>query len=142
MRVNDRKLSDHFWLSEFRCDCGCGEERVSLRFLAKLEAMRKKAGELVGRPDGLPLKVISGARCRNHNKAVGGEDGSLHVPENGDEDGCQAVDIACSGSYMRFIMIKAAMLVDMGGIGIRNGSIHVDDRPVDVHCRAWLYPTK
>jgi uncharacterized protein YcbK (DUF882 family) len=64
-------LSEHFDRSEFACH-HCGRlDFVSCELVAGLEELRS----IVGRP----IVIVSGYRCRVHNRAVGGAARSQHV---------------------------------------------------------------
>ena len=66
-----------------------------------------------------PFIITSGFRTVEHNKTVGGLSTSSHLK------GC-AVDIDCSDSKSRFIMIYALLTVGFNRIGIGKDFIHVD----------------
>ncbi len=70
------KDSIYFKLEEFKCKCGgkyCTGYPVELNknLVTYLNEMRKHYGK--------SCKVISGMRCKKHNKAVGGTTGSRHT---------------------------------------------------------------
>ena len=64
-------LSKHFSRSEFACKDGCGRDTIDAETLRVLEALRQHFG--------VPVKINSGYRCANRNKAVGGAAGSQHL---------------------------------------------------------------
>lgn len=103
-------LSQHFDKAEFRCrHCGVVKTPPST-FIAKLEALRRRAGRA--------LPVLSGYRCAVHNRAVGGKRFSRH--RVGD-----AADIPEG-----LVHSDQAVAAGMRGVGVRNGwVVHVDDRP-------------
>ena len=64
-------ISPHFARSEFACRCGCGFDTVDVDLLRVLEALREHFEK--------PVRLTSAARCRLHNKAIGGSDFSMHL---------------------------------------------------------------
>ena len=64
-------LSKNFNRSEFTCKCGCGHSEVSPALVELLQELR----DLLDRP----VSILSGCRCKAHNKAVGGVSNSAHV---------------------------------------------------------------
>ena len=70
----DVKLSEHFTQREFTCKCGCGQTKVNMELVIKLEELRKQLG--------LPIIITSGYRCPKHNKEVGGVEDSQHLYGN------------------------------------------------------------
>lgn len=102
----------YFQSHELKCKCGCGFMQVQPRFLKRLDDAREKAG--------FPFLVESFCRCPEHNKAVGGVDGSEHLDGNG-------VDIVCNRSYVRFKIIQAALSSGIRRIGIGDNFIHLGD---------------
>ncbi len=65
--------TQHFQDYELKCKCGCGKLNYDGLFLMKLEVFRDILSSR--------LKVTSGCRCLEHNRAVGGRKNSLHVCE-------------------------------------------------------------
>ena len=83
---------------------------------------------------GFELTITSGYRDPDHNKDVGGKDGSEHT-----YDPSMAADVLCKRSVTRFRMLRE--LFDMGvqRIGIGKDFLHVGiatDKPQAV---AWVY---
>ena len=64
-------LSAHFSRREFACKCGCGLDTVDKRLLDLCELVRTWTGG--------PVRVVSGHRCQEHNRRVGGSPKSQHV---------------------------------------------------------------
>ena len=130
-------LSTHFWSSELRCPCKkCRRKKVlvSSLLLFKLEMM------IIIIDEGLdfhrPVIVLSGNRCEEENKRIGGFPGSEHIP---DPDG-EAVDIKVN----RITPIKLGLIAEkVGGlrIGIAKWGIHVDVKPPSPS-RFWVYMGK
>jgi len=130
-------LTSHFWKYELRCPCKkCLHKkvRVSSLLLFKLEMM------IIIIDQGLdfhkPVIVLSGNRCEEENKRIGGFPGSKHIP---DPDG-EATDIKVKG----ITPIKLGLIAEeVGGlrIGIAKWGIHVDVKPPSPS-RFWVYMGK
>jgi len=105
-------LSAHFDRHEFACR-HCGRVIVSAHLVRHLERLRA----IVGRP----LVVVSGYRCPEHNRAVGGARGSLHLRG-------EAADLRRG-----YATTDQARQAGLNGIG-RCGpwAVHVDVRPQPV----------
>lgn len=76
--------------------------------------------------------VNSGYRCKKWNKKKGGKPNSAHRRGT-------AVDIKCTNSTMRYLLIKYALEAGFKRIGIGSRFIHLD---VDVELPssvAWVY---
>lgn len=114
----------YFDLSEFDSpdQPGSGEE-MKAKFLRMLDAAREAAG--------VPFKITSGYRTREHNKKVGGVANSSHT------HGC-AADIACNINN-RFQILTALLYVGFDRIGIADTFIHVDNDPTKNPCKIWTY---
>jgi len=114
----------NFRLSEFRCQCGCGRDHISLDLVRRLQEVRDLLGE--------PITITSGVRCKKHNGSIGGSDTSSHV------DGW-AADVKCGNSASRYKLLKAVMRVfDRVGIG-NDGFLHLDIDPTKNSELVWLY---
>jgi len=127
-------LSTNFWKWEFRCPClKCRRKkvRVSSLLLFKLEMMIMIIDR--GLNFHKPVIVLSGNRCEEENKRIGGFPGSEHIP---DPDG-EASDIKVKGTEP----IKLGLIAEeVGGlrIGIAKWGIHVDVKPPSPS-RFWIY---
>ena len=130
-------LSTNFWSREFRCPCQkCRRKkvRVSSLLLFKLEMI------IIIIDRGLdfhrPVIVLSGNRCEEENKRIGGFPSSEHIP---DPDG-EASDIKVKG--MKPIEL-GLIAEEVGGlrIGIAKWGIHVDVKPPSPS-RFWVYMGK
>ena len=117
----------HFKSFEFECKCGCGENRADRRFLWKLNQTRDEAG--------IPFKVVSGCRCKQHNKDVGGARNSDHLPK----PYCEGVDIEVKNGIDRFKIISAALSSGFKRIGIANTFIHLGTRERNPQVVIWVY---
>lgn len=113
-------LSEHFTAREFACRCGCGSDIVSNKLILVLEGIRARLG-------GVPVQVVSGRRCPEWNRYVGGAKRSQHLVGN-------AADIRMK-DLTPVQVARAARAVldelvgpDRGGVGIYNTFTHVDVR--------------
>lgn len=83
--------------------------------------------ELMNRVDrlraelGFPLIIVSGARCENHNAAVGGARNSYHKLG-------EAADIRYPHTMEKRRKLQIRALQRFGGIGFYRTFIHVDTR--------------
>ena len=122
-------LSTHFWSWEFRCPCPkCRriEVRVSSLLLFKLEMVRMTF-------DDKPVFILSGNRCPEENKRVGGVPDSAHIPN---PDG-EAADIKIKGVKPIDIGLTAEKIGGMR-IGIAKTYCHLDVGPPSPS-RFWIY---
>jgi len=127
-------LSTNFKPYEFRCPCKkCRRKkvRVSSLLLFKLEMM------IIIIDRGLdfhrPVIVLSGNRCEEENKRIGGFPGSEHIPA---PDG-EAADIRVNS----LAPIKLGLIAEEVGdlrIGIAKWGIHTDVRPPSPS-KFWIY---
>ncbi len=109
-------LSEHFSKAEFACR-PCGRAEVNPGLVKALETLRKLAGA--------PVRIVSGYRCAEHNRAVGGAAGSRHLTGH-------AADITITGYTMLevYVLAEQVSALARGGVGIypESGSVHVDLR--------------
>jgi zinc D-Ala-D-Ala carboxypeptidase len=118
-----RMLSDHFSHKELECPC-CQACSVSPDLISRLEALRMSLG--------VPLKINSGYRCEKHNARLkNSSPKSKHVLG-------EAVDIACTDPRLGFRLVRAAMHLGFGGIGVAKTFIHVDVRS-PIAPAIWTY---
>ena len=110
------RLSKDFSPWEFRCP-DCGRVRVDEKLAQGLQKLRDKTDR--------PIIVTSGYRCKEHNRAVGGSENSLHLTG-------QAADITCPGMTLLRLYFEAIGVPEFadGGCGLypQNNFIHVDTR--------------
>ena len=101
-----------FSLSEFDCpslpDSG---KNMDINFIYKLEHARELAG--------IPFKITSGYRTKEHNAEVGGVPNSSHLVG-------VAADIAVSGGADRYIILSALIKAGFKRIGVAKTFIHCD----------------
>ena len=127
-------LSTHFWSREFRCPCPkCHRKlvRVSSLLLFKLEMMIMIIDR--GLDFHKPVIVLSGNRCEEENKRIGGFPGSEHIPDpNGEASDIKVIGIK---------PIELGLIAEkVGGlrIGIAKWGIHTDVKPPSPS-RFWIY---
>ena len=100
----------YFQLKEFACRC-CGEVKMDVEFLLRLDSARERAG--------IPFKINSGYRCAAHNKDVGSKSTSSHIKG-------LAADIRATTSRQRFIIEAALFAEGFKRMGEYPAFIHVD----------------
>ena len=130
-------LSTHFRKWEFRCPCKkCRRKkvRVSSLLLFKLEMMIIIIDREIDFHK--PVIVLSGNRCEEENKRIGGFPNSEHIPN---PDG-EAADITVDS----LTPIELGLIAEeVGGlrIGIAKWGIHVDVKPPSPS-KFWVYMGK
>ena len=97
---------------------------MSGELVLMLDEMREDAG--------FPFKITSGYRTESHNKKVGGVSSSSHTKG-------LAVDISCSNSRKRAIIIELALKKGINRIGIAKSFIHLDIDREKSPSVIWLY---
>ena len=81
---------------------------------------------------GIPFTINSGFRTKSHNAYVGGKEKSSHLYG-------YAVDIHCTDSRGRAIIIDALRKSGFTRFGIGNTFIHTDNDPDKDQDVMWLY---
>lgn len=121
-----KKTNSYFKESEFVCNCGCGEVKIDPRLLKMLNEARDYAG--------IPFKINSGYRCKEHNAKEGGSKTSSHLSG-------LAADISAVTGNQKFIIVKACIHAGFNRIGIGSNFVHVDvdDRSDKTQDTIWLY---
>lgn len=108
------RLSDNFLRKEFRCHCGCGRDTVDAELLFVLQRLRSHYGQ--------EIKITSGYRCYDHNRAVHGANDSKHLLG-------KAADIKVNGISQRDVYdILNEWYPVFYGIGIYSSWVHIDVR--------------
>lgn len=107
-------LSRNFQRHEFVCPC-CHAYGMDPVLLTRLQALRDTVQ--------IPLIVVSGFRCDQHNLMVGGKPGSKHLLG-------QAVDLRIKNfdPATRYRLIKTAFAMGFTGVGIGKVELHLDVR--------------
>ena len=115
----------HFELSEFDSPDEQGSGKyMDEGFLSMLDDARGIAG--------IPFIINSGFRTKSHNAYVGGKEKSSH--QYG-----YAVDLHCTDSRSRYIIIDALTKAGFNRFGIGNTFIHVDNDPDKISRVSWVY---
>ena len=81
---------------------------------------------------GIPFKITSGFRSKEHNKKVGGIENSSHLRG-------LAVDIYTPDSKSRFLIIDSLLRVGLTRIGVGRNFIHVDADTSKSPNVVWTY---
>jgi len=102
----------YFALSEFNCQ-ETDENEMQDEFLMKLDKLREACG--------FPFVVTSGFRSTNHSN-------ERHKEKPGTHAQGIAVDIKAISGTEKYEIVKQALLLGFGGIGVARSFIHVDDR--------------
>ena len=102
----------HFSESEFRCR-ESGECSMDSSFLFMLDELRERCG--------FPFKITSGYRSVNHTAERNKKKGGTHTQGI-------AADIAVSNGEQRMKIVKEALAMGFGGIGVARTFVHVDMR--------------
>lgn len=115
----------YFDISEFDSpdEVGSGS-RMQPSTLQMLDNAREIAG--------IPLKINSGFRTKSHNAYIGGAKYSSHLYG-------YAVDIHCTDSRRRAIILDALREVGFTRFGVADSFIHTDNDPDKDQNVVWLY---
>lgn len=109
-------LSRNFSRHEFHCRC-CSRAELNPRLVEALQALRDLAGR--------PIRITSGYRCPDHNRAAGGSKRSQHLLGNAAD-----IVIGAHEPVEMFCLANEVAAFRNGGIGLypEDGFIHVDVR--------------
>ena len=102
----------HFSTSEFRCR-ESGENSMDESFLFMLDELRERCG--------FPFTITSGYRSVHHTAERNKKKGGTHTQGI-------AADIAVSNGEQRMKIVKEALAMGFGGIGVAKSFVHVDMR--------------
>lgn len=110
------KPSMNFGREEFACKCGCGFDTIDTSLLTVVQNIRTYFDA--------PVTILSGARCYEHNRAVGGSRNSQHLFGRAADVVVKGVDPLEVRNYVE------QQLDGEGGIGYypEKGFVHVDTR--------------
>ena len=115
----------HFELNEFDSPDEQGSGKyMDEGFLSMLDDARGIAG--------IPFIINSGFRSKSHNAYVGGKEQSSHLFG-------YAVDLHCTGSRERSIIISSLQKAGFNRFGIGNTFIHCDSDPDKISNVIWTY---
>lgn len=122
LQPKNHQLTEDFWLSEFTCKCGkCAFEAdawMDSLFMLRLQQLRDDFGR--------PLKITSGARCRDHNRDVGGAPRSGHLVSEGNPARAADIDVSRFSGELRYKLIKLAFRHKFRGVGVADTFLHID----------------
>jgi len=120
--VIQQPISEHFTREEMACRC-CGLDITDPRLVAALEDLRRGVRA--------PIHVLSGCRCLEHNRAVGGAKDSQHLLGT-------AADITVPGVPIRSVCQQAMKIPAFAGLGLdeQRCMLHVDVRESPAR---WVY---
>jgi uncharacterized protein YcbK (DUF882 family) len=102
----------YFTYEEFNCQ-ETGNNAMSINFIHRLDELREKCG--------FPFTITSGYRDRTHSVETKKKTVGKHVLGI-------AADIAVKDGNQKYLIVKNAMEMGFGGIGVAKTFIHVDDR--------------
>ena len=115
----------YFKIEEFESpDVPGSGDMMDLDLLERLDVARDVAG--------FPFIINSGYRSVAHNKKVGGVTNSSHLLG-------LAVDIHCTDSRKRYILIDALLAAGFTRIGLASTFIHADVDQEKNQCVIWTY---
>ena len=116
----------HFSYEEFNSPDlpNSGFANMDRIFLQKLDNAREIAG--------IPFKINSGYRSKEHNQKVGGKPKSSHLVG-------KAVDIAYSNSRERWIIVTALQKAGFNRLGIAKTFVHTDCDETKAPNVIWTY---
>ena len=114
----------YFRRAEFRCQCG---GKFCNGFPTEMAEETVRLADEIRRRAGVPLKVNSGVRCKQHNADAGGVWNSLHLTG-------QAIDLAPIGGNISTArlqeiaeQVQAEKMPNRGGLGRYEWGVHVDN---------------
>ena len=116
----------YFRRAEFRCQCG---GKYCNGFPAEMAEETVRLADEIRRRAGVPLKVNSGVRCKQHNADpnVGGVWNSLHLTG-------QAIDLAPIGGNIPVArlqeiaeQVQTETMPNRGGLGRYDWGVHIDN---------------
>lgn len=108
-----KQLSKDFTDEDFTCGCGCGRCDVDEKLVNALQELRDILK--------LPIKVISGCRCKKYDEKYKEPKDTQHI--NG-----KAADIAVHGLSMDVLagVAESVDSIKSGGIGVSKKWVHID----------------
>lgn len=108
----------HFKKKEFTCKCGCGLNNIDLNLVKILDLIR---GDFNSQ-----LIITSGCRCYNHNKKVGGVQGSKHVFGKAADFYVKDVSVNKLLSYCKKLVTNGTIRYTYTNNKNMNGVVHID----------------
>lgn len=132
--ITSESVPSHFNMVEFACRCGsCGPWRVDVALVDSLERLRTLGG--------WPIKILSGLRCADHNRRVGGATASQHLPDESGVGGAADIQFYVAGRGRPPLSSVEAYLLSLqlpriGGRGLASNYVHLDTRAEPAE---WMY---
>lgn len=108
----------HFKKSEFTCECGCGLNNINLKLVKVLDDIRSHFNS--------PLIVTSGCRCYNHNKNIGGIEGSRHVFGKAADFYVKGISTNKLLSYCKKLVTNNVIRYTYTNNSNMKGAVHID----------------
>ncbi len=99
---------------EFACKCGCGFDAVDTELVEALEGARQHFDS--------PITIVSGCRCADRNKSVGGAPKSQHVHAKAADIKVRGVNPAAVYDYFDRCYPHSY------GLGLYGSWVHIDVR--------------
>ena len=116
-------MSDYKYFKTEDFDCQeTGENEMVPEFIHKLDELREACG--------FPFYITSGYRSPSHSIEA-------RKAKPGQHSKVIAADVQVSGGAQRRDLVKKAMILGFGGVGVAKGFIHVDIR--DTTPVLWVY---
>lgn len=113
-------MSHYFNEEEFICKCGCNQlpaNGMDTNLYAVLDAIREQVGE--------PVFILSGYRCPQHNREVGGVPNSQHVLGTASDITTENITVETLAQIAENCLAELGVA---GGVGRypSQGFVHVD----------------
>lgn len=108
----------HFTHNEFKCKCGCNQDRIDIRLVKILDEIRDYYGK--------PAVITSGYRCKKHNKDVGGVTNSWHTKNKASDFYVQGVNVTELLSHCIDLRNQGKIRYTYTNNTTMNGVVHID----------------
>lgn len=118
----EMKLTVNFDLNEFECHCGC---EMGFEIPGKLVTLCRSL-EIIRAEFNKPITIVSGYRCKKHNKAVGGAENSKHC--EGIAADIRIKGVSISNLHKAILKLIDEKKIPNGGVGVYKNWIHYDIR--------------
>lgn len=114
----------YFRPTEFTCDGVPCFDKMNKELLSLLDVARSVSE--------IPFNITSSWRSKDYNDKINGRVNSAHLRG-------LAVDIACSGSSDRYMIVEALLFAGFERIGIAKNFIHADIDETLPNAVIWIY---
>lgn len=108
----------YFKKDEFTCKCGCNLNNINIKLVKILDDIRRHFNS--------PLIVTSGCRCYNHNKNIGGIEGSKHVFGKAADFYVKGISTSKLLSYCKKLVTNHVIRYTYTNNSNMKGAIHID----------------